>query len=105
MVFGLFTPRKVTGFAKSLAQNVARRYPPAIANNPDQIVSQKRIAEILDEAFTGAQRFAEEHRLGLLSRLGLRSTFKQEMREIGYEEKFAVFAVDFLTGHLTRNSR
>lgn len=105
MMFGLFSPSKVMGFAKNLAQNIAQRYPPAIANNPDQIVSQKRIAEILDEVFASAHRFEQENRLGLLSRLSLRSMFKQEMREVGYEEKFADFAVASLTNHLTSSSK
>ena len=104
-MFGLFSPGKVSGFAKSLAQNVARRYPPAIANNPDQIVSQRRIAEILEEVFASAHRFEQENRLGLLSRLSLRSTFKQKMREAGYEEKFADFAAASLRNHLTKSSK
>ena len=49
-----FSTRKVTEFAKSLAQDVAKRYPPAIANNPAQMVSQKRLSGILEEAFTRA---------------------------------------------------
>lgn len=81
---------------------MTRRYPPAIANNPDQIVSQKRIGEILDDVFAGAHRFGRENRLGLLGKFSLRSAFKQEMREAGYEEKFANFAVELLTDHLTR---
>jgi len=104
-MFGLFSPGKVTEFARSLAQNVAQRYPPAIANNPDQIVSQKRIVEILDQVFARAQRFEQENRLGLFSKLSLRSVFKQEMREAGYEEKFANFAVEFLAARLTRSTK
>ena len=39
MIFKLFSPSKVDEFAKSLAQDIAKRYPPAIANNPEQIVA------------------------------------------------------------------
>ena len=97
MIFGLFSSSKVDEFAKHLAQGIARRYPPAIANNPDQIVSQQRISEILEEAFAPAHQFRAENRLGVLSRAKLRNTFKWELREIGYDEEF----IELATGELT----
>jgi len=66
---------------------------------------QRRIVEILDQVFARAQRFEQENRLGLFSKLSLRSVFKQEMREAGYEEKFANFAVEFLAARLTRSTK
>ncbi len=104
-MFGLFSPGKLQGFAKSLARDVTRRYPPALANNPEQIISQKRVAEILDEIFAQVYAFNQENRLGLLGRLSLRGAFKQQMREAGYEERFANLAVEFLATHLTRFPR
>ena len=104
MTLGIFMPGKVGEFAKELAQGVARRYPPAIANNPDQIVSQKRIAEILDQTFASAHQFLVENRLGIIGRVKLGNTFKRELREFGYEEKFVELAAERLIGRLVGRS-
>jgi hypothetical protein len=90
--FTLFALSRVDTFAKDMAHSVTRRYPPVVANNPEQTVPQKRIEEILKETFAGARQFQRENRLGLLGRAKLGNTFKWELREIGYEEKFVDFA-------------
>jgi len=64
MILEFFSTAKVTEFAKGLAHDVAKRYPPAIANNPAQMVSQKRLTSILEEAFVRAAEFKREHKLG-----------------------------------------
>jgi hypothetical protein len=101
MAFGIFSPSRVDEFARSLAQSVVRRYPPAVANNPDQAVSQNRVAEILDRAFADAHEFRVENKLGLFGRAKLGNTFKWELREFGYEEKFVDFAIGKLSDRLT----
>jgi len=88
-----FSTRKVTEFAKSLARDVAKRYPPAIANNPSQMVSQKRLSGILEEAFTRAAEFNRE-------KLG--NEFKWELKEMGYDEKFIDLATEGLIVYVTR---
>ncbi len=88
MIFSFFPSGKVDQFAKNLAQDIARRYPPVIANSPEQTVSQKRVVEILEAAFTRAHQFARENRLGMLGRAKLGHAFKWKLRDMGYEEKF-----------------
>jgi hypothetical protein len=90
--FALFAFSKVDTFARGMAQRVTKRYPPIVANNPEQAVSQKRIEEILKETFADARQFQWENRLGSLGRAKLGNTFKWELREIGYEDKFIDFA-------------
>jgi len=102
--FTLFSFSKTNAFAKSLAQRITTRYPPVIANNPEQIVSQKRIAEILEEIFSGAHQFRGKNRLGRLGRAKLGHAFKWELKEIGYEEKFVEFAAEKLVEQLTRRT-
>jgi hypothetical protein len=96
MLFDLFSPGKVDAFAKTLASRVARRYPPAVANNPGHIISQKRLTTILEEVFSGARRFNEENRLGMFSKAKLGKTFRWALREMGYDEEF----IDSATGLL-----
>jgi hypothetical protein len=100
MLFDLFSPSKVNAFAKALANQVAKRYPPAVANNPEQMISQKRRATILEETFSGAHRFREENGLGVFSKAKLGNTFRRTLREMGYDEEFVDTATDLLLASL-----
>ena len=102
MILEFFSTRKVTEFAKSLAQDVAKRYPPAIANNPAQMVSQKRLSSILEEAFTRAGEFSREQRLGWFKKAKLGNEFKWELKEMGYDEKFIDVATEGLVVYVTK---
>jgi len=75
-ILDFFSTRKITQLAKSLAQDVDRRYPPAIANNPVQIASQQRLSGILEEVFARAAKFAQENRLGWYKRARLGQDFR-----------------------------
>jgi len=96
MIFRLFYSGKVDEFAKNLAQDIAKRYPPVIANSPEQTVSQKRVGEILEEAFTRAHQFSRENRLGMIGRAKLGHAFKWKLRYMGYEEKFVEMVTEAL---------
>jgi hypothetical protein len=102
MLFDFFSASKVDEFARSLAHGVARRYPAAIANDPEQIISQKRLATILEETFSGAHRFNQENRLGIFRKAKLGNTFKWMLREMGYDDKFIDMAARALLVSLTR---
>jgi hypothetical protein len=102
MFFSLFSPDKIDEFANELAQDVARRYPPAIANNPAQIVSERRLAAILDEIFSGTHRFNHEHRLGILRKAKLGNAFQWMLKGMGYDGKFIDIATRKLLVSLTR---
>ena len=102
MILEFFSARKVTEFAKSLAQDVAKRYPPAIANNPAQMVSQKRLSGILEEAFTRAAEFNRENKLGWFKKAKLGNEFRWELKELGYDQKFIEVATEGLIVYVTR---
>jgi len=104
MILKLFGPSKIDAFAKSLAQDIAKRYPPAIANNPDQMVSQKRLTTILEDTFNRAQQFNRENKLGMFRKAKLGNTFKWELKEMGYDEKFIELATEGLIVYLTRGA-
>ncbi len=96
--------RKVAELARSLAQDVAKRYPPAIANFPVQMVSQQRLSAILEEVYALAAEFSREHKPGWYKRLRLGKNFRWELNELGYDEKFVDAATDGLILCLTRDS-
>ena len=60
----LFSSGKVNDFAKNLASDIAKRYPPAIANSPEQMISHKRLTSILEETFSRAAEFQKGEKLG-----------------------------------------
>lgn len=105
MIFARIFRSKVDDFAKNLAEDIAKRYPPAIANNPEQTVSPKRLTSILEETFTRASAFRSEHRLGVYGKAKLGNTFKWELKEMGYNEKFVDLATEGLIVYLTRGPR
>jgi hypothetical protein len=94
----------VAQFAKSLAREVAKHYPPAIANNPTQVVSQQRASEILEEVFTRTTDFNREHKLGWYKRARLGRNFRWELNELGYDKKFIDTATEGLILYVSRNS-
>ena len=102
MILEFLSTRKVTEFAKSLAKDVAKRYPPAIANNPAQMVSQKRLSGILEEAFTRAAEFNQENKLGWFKKAKLGNEFRWELKELGYDQKFIEVATEGLIVYVTR---
>jgi len=104
MILEFFSTRKVTEFAKGLAQDVAKRYPPAIANNPAQMVSQKRLTSILEEAFVRAAEFKREHKLGWYKKAKLGNEFRWELKELGYDKQFIEVATEGLIVYITRPS-
>jgi hypothetical protein len=102
-ILEFFTTRKVAELAKSLAQDVAKRYPPAIANNPAQVVSQARLSGILEEVFTRATDFSREHQLGWYKRARLGNDFRWELNELGYDKKFVDTTTEGLILCVSRN--
>jgi hypothetical protein len=96
MILKFLSTRKVAELASSLAQDVARRYPPAIANNPAHVVSQQRLSDILGEVFTRVANFSRENKLGWYKRATLGKNFRWELNELGYDKKFVDTATEGL---------
>jgi hypothetical protein len=95
-ILEFFSSHKIAELARSLAQDVARRYPPAIANNPARMVSQKRLSGILEEVYARAIAFTLENKLGWYKRARLGNDFRWELNELGYDEKFVDTATEGL---------
>jgi hypothetical protein len=102
-ILELFSTGKAAQLAKSLAQDLAKRYPPAIANNPAQVVSQQRLYGILEQVFARATDFGPENRLGWYQRVSLGRGFRRELSELGYDGKFIDLAAEGLTLRVRRD--
>ena len=100
----LFSSGKFDILVQSLGQRISVRFPPVVANDPERAVSQLRIQEILDEIFAETLQTEREDPIGFVGKALLRNTFRRELREIGYDEKFVDFATDKLIDRLVRGA-
>jgi hypothetical protein len=102
---GLFSSipgKQVDEFAKSLAQELAKRYPPEIDKGGSRKLSQKRLTSILEETFNKAMEFKSQHRLGIYKRARLGNTFRWELKDLGYTDKFIEVATEGLIVYISR---
>jgi hypothetical protein len=101
-LFGSLFNKDLEVFAKNLAQDLAKRYPPALENAPEKKISPNRITKVLEDAVGKAVKFNEEQKLGVLGKAKLGNTFRWELKELGYSERFVEVATEALIVYLTR---
>ena len=103
-LLSLVSSRHITEFAKSIAGNLAKRYPPALDMNPEKKISQARLTRVLEETLTQASEFQREHKLRMFGKAKLGNEFKWQLKELGYSEKFIEVATEGLMVYLTRGA-
>lgn len=102
-LFGSVSGKQVDEFAKGLAQEIAKRYPPTMdKGSGERKISQKRLTNILEEAFKKAADFRRQHKLGVYKKARLGNTFRWELSELGYSEKFVETATEGLVVYVSR---
>lgn len=102
-LFGSVSSKGVDQFAKELAQDIAKRYPPTMdKGSAERKISQKRLATILEETFTRAVEFRNQHRLGVYKKARLGNTFRWELTELGYSKPFVETATEGLVVYISR---
>jgi hypothetical protein len=104
MGFFSFSGGAVAGFARDLAENVAKRYPPSLDISPEKRVSEARLTRVLEETLAKAVEFQREHKLGMLGKAKLANEFKWQLKELGYSEKFIDVATEGLMVYITRGA-
>jgi hypothetical protein len=97
-----FSSSEVDNFAKDLAKDIGERYPAAIANDPARKVSANRLTAILEDAFSQAAEFTAQNKLGYFKKAKLGNTFRWQLKEMGYDEKFVEVATEGLVVYITR---
>ncbi|MBX9811985.1 MAG: hypothetical protein K2Y16_10290 [Burkholderiales bacterium] len=103
-LFGSVSGKQVDEFAKSLVQELAKRYPPAL-DKSERKLSQKRIAAILDNIYHKAIEFKDRHQLGVYKKARLGNTFRWELEELGYSKKFIETATEGLVVYIARRTK
>lgn len=89
-------------FAKSLASDIAKRYPPHLDQQAGKRPSVNRLTRIMEDACKKAQGYREEHPLGWLGKARLGNAFSWELRELGYQKDFVDFATEAVIVQLSR---
>jgi hypothetical protein len=88
MILGFFDTKKVDDFARSLATDLSRRFPPSSESRTDKgVVHQLDV--VTEGLYARALRFHQENRLGLFRKAKLGNTFRWQLKELGYTEAFA----------------
>jgi hypothetical protein len=101
-LFGSVSGKEVDGFAKTLAQELAKRYPPALDKDSERKISQKRLTTLLEDTFNRAAEYRKQHKLGVYKKARLGNTFRWELQEMGYSQKFIEAATEGLIVYITR---
>ena len=91
-------------FAKQLALDLSAHYPPSLDQSPQKRVSVNRMTRILEDAFSRAESFKNEHRLGWLGKARLGNSFRWELKELGYSSDFIEMATEGLIVYITRKA-
>ena len=101
-MFGSVSGKEVDVFAKNLALDISKRYPPALDKGGQRRVSQKRLTDILEDSFTQAADFRRQHNLGVYKKARLGNTFRWELEELGYSKTFIEIATEGLIVYITK---
>ena len=99
-----FASKDVDQFAKTLAAEISKRYPPALDQNKQKKISQNRVARVLEEAYSKALAFGATKELGVYRKARLGNTFRWELTELGYSKPFIEMATEGLIVYISRQS-
>lgn len=89
-------------FANLLAQELAKRYPPAIEKGIGRKISEKGLSNILEDIYGKAVEFKRSNRLGIYATARLGNVFRWELKELGYSDQFVEMATEGLIVYITK---
>jgi hypothetical protein len=101
----LFSRPNINAFAKELAAELAKSFPPSVANEPRRKVSPHRLTKILENTLEKARGFAQQHKLGVIGKAKLGNGFRWELKELGYNEAFIEVATEGVIVYVTRGEK
>ena len=71
----------IEAFAKSLADEIAKRYPPELEKEPGKRPSVNRLTRIVEDVAEKAVTFRQQHGLGWYGKAKLGNAFRWELTE------------------------
>lgn len=103
-LFSTAKSEMIDAFAKELAEQIASKYPPEFDQELKRPITEKRLARILEDAFSMAKAFNEKHKLGVYKKARLGNSFRWELTQLGYSDAFIEVATEGIIVFLTRSS-
>jgi hypothetical protein len=101
----MFSRAPIDSFAKSLADDIAKRYPPQLDQNPAKRPSVNRMTRIIEDVVEKAVAFQAEHRLGWFGKAKLGNAFRWELQALGYKRDFIEVATEAVVVHLSQGKK
>jgi len=102
-MFKAFFKRSGTAeFAKTLAADIAKRYPPQLEKQGGKRPSLNRLTRIIEDACKKARDFQSVNKLGWLGKARLGNTFRWELQELGYRKDFIEMSTEALIIYISR---
>lgn len=96
--------KEVDTFAKELAEMISKRFPPALEKSQERRVSPNRITKVLEDALEKAEEYGKTRRLGTYKKARLANSFRWQLKDLGYSDKFVEVATEGLVVYVTRGS-
>jgi hypothetical protein len=84
---GLFGDEKTSRFGETLAEELARRFPPE-ALDPAVSKREANAAKALEHITSSANAFRRDSKVGVLKQIGLSRKFQDKLAGLGYEDEF-----------------
>lgn len=98
----LFSNTELDEFAKGLAHSLAKRYPPSLEAAQAKKISINRVTRVLEDVVEKAVDYNRKNPLSIFRKARLGNTFKWELKELGYSEKFIEVATEALIVNVSR---
>lgn len=92
----------IEAFAEGLVQQLIKRYPPALDNEPSKRPSVNRLTRILEDACARSVEFKNTKKLGWLGKAKLGNHFRWALIQAGYRKEFAELATEAIVLHISR---
>lgn len=104
VITSLFVRAPVEAFAKTLAQDISKRYPASLDQQAGKRPSVNRLTRIVEDACAKAVDFQQLHKLGWIGKASLGNSFRWELREMGYQKDFIDLATEAVVVHISKAS-
>jgi hypothetical protein len=101
---GLFGSSEIKTLAQSLANELSRRYPPAMATGEGRKLSPQAVTNILEGVINKAVVKSTEWQLGVIGKARLGNALRWELKDRGYPDKFIETVTEALVVYMSRRA-
>ncbi len=101
----LFGKSEIASVAEQLANELSRRYPPAMASGEGRRLSPQAVTNILESVINKAVTKSHEWDLGVVGKAKLGNNLRWALKDKGYPDKFIEMVTEALVVYLARRAK